>query len=205
MGRSLGKRNWLAFSRADFIATEIFLGIAVAGAVLFGLAGPLLDAVTGTPLEMSYTTAVNGGIELPRGATHNGKATMPLLLNDATFVERLGQALPGLMVAVMTIAIAWLILHLLRSTQAQEPFTTANVKRINTIALAIGLGGMLWQLATAFADNAIYTTGRVPDLDYLPFEATFSPFPLFAMFVIALIAEAFRRGVILRNDVEGLV
>ena len=154
---------------------------------------------------MSYMTAAPTGIALPHGTTQNGKATLTLLLTDATPVERLGQAIPGLMVAAMTVAIAWLILQLLRSTQAQEPFTRRNVKRINAIALIIGLGGMLWQIATAFADNAIFTTDRLPDLGYLPFEATFSPFPLFAMFVIALIGEAFRRGVVLREDVDGLV
>jgi len=203
--RALTRRDWLTFDRADFIATKVFLGVAVVGAVLFGLTGPLLGAVNGAPLQMSYTTAVPGGIALPRGAAPDGNATLTLLLDDATAVERLAQALPGLMVAAMTIAVAWLILQLLRSTQAQEPFTRRNVRRINTIALIIGLGGMLWQLATAFADNAIYTTGRVPDPGYLPFEATFSPFPLLAMFVIALIGEAFRRGVVLRDDVEGLV
>ncbi len=193
------------FDRIDFIATKVLLGVAVVGAALFGLTGPILGAVNGAPLQMSFTTAVPNGIALPRGTTPDGKATMTLLLTDATPVERLGQAIPGLMVAAMTIAIAWLILQLLRSTQAQEPFTRRNVRRINTIALVIGLGGMLYQIATAFADNAIFTTDRVTDLGYLPFEATFSPFPLLAMFVIALIGEAFRRGVVLREDVDGLV
>jgi|GEM_PF-856520 len=203
--RTLTRGDLLRFDRADFIATKVFLGVAVVGAVLFGLTGPILGAVNGAPLQMSYTTDVPGGVTLPRGATQDGKATLKLLLTDATPAERLGQAIPGLLVAAMTIAIAWLILQLLRSTQAQEPFTRRNVRRINTIALIIGLGGMLWQLATAFADNAIYTTDRVPDLGYQSFEATFSPFPLLAMFVIALIGEAFRRGVVLREDVDGLV
>ena len=202
---ALTRRDWLTFDRADFIATKVFLGVAVVGAVLFGLTGPILGAVNEAPLQMSYTTAVPGGMALPNGTTQDGSATLKLLLSDATLLERLGQALPGLMVAAMTVAIAWLILQLLRSTQAMEPFTRRNVRRINTIALIIGLGGILWQLATAFADNAIYTTDRLPDLGYLPFEATFSPFPLLAMFVIALIGEAFRRGVVLREDVDGLV
>ena len=202
---ALGRRDWLRFDRVDFIATKVFLGIAVVGAVLFGLTGPLLGGVNAAPLPMTYTTDVPGGIALPRGTTPDGHATIRLLVTDATLVERLGQALPGMMVAAMTIAVAWLILQLLRCTQAREPFTRRNVRRINTIALIIGLGGMLWQMATAFADNAIYTTGRVPDLGSLPFEATFSPFPLVAMFVIALIGEAFRRGVVLREDTEGLV
>jgi hypothetical protein len=203
--RAFAKRDWLAFGRADFIAAKILLGVAVVGAVLFGLAGPILGTVNSTPLKISYTTTVGTGIELPRGATPDGTATMVLLLKDATLVERLGQALPGLLVVAMTTAVAWLLLQLLRSTQAQEPFTRQNVMRINKIALIVGFGGVLWQLASAVADNAIYATDRLPRLAYLPFEATFSLFPLLAMFVIALIAEAFRRGVVLRDDVEGLI
>lgn len=41
-----------------------------------------------------------------------------------------------------------------------------------------------------------------PKRDWLAF---FTPLPLVVMLVIALIGEAFRRGVELRDDVEGLV
>jgi hypothetical protein len=34
---------------------------------------------------------------------------------------------------------------------------------------------------------------------------TFTPVPLVVMIAIALVGEAFRRGVVLREDVEGLV
>ena len=199
------KRDWLAFDRADYLATKIILGIAVVGSVLFGLGGPVVDAATNAPLPVSYTTKVTSGIELPRGATHDGNATMDLLLKDPTLGERLVQALPEFLVAALTIAVAWLLFRLLRSTQAGEPFTKRNVRRINTIALIVGLGGVMGQLAQAIADNAIQTTGRLPDRVDLTLGATFTPLPLVVMLVIALIGEVFRRGVQLRDDVEGLV
>ena len=87
---------------------------------------------------------------------------MELLIADPTVGERLGQAIPGTLVLTMTIAIAWLLFRLLRSIQAAEPFTRGNVRRINAIALIVGLGGMLVQLTQGFADNAILTTGRLP-------------------------------------------
>ena len=199
------KRDWLAFDRADYLATKIILGIAVVGSVLFGLGGPVVDAATNAPLPVSYTTKVTSGIELPRGATHDGNATMDLLLKDPTLGERLVQALPEFLVAALTIAVAWLLFRLLRSTQAGEPFTKRNVRRINTIALIVGLGGVMGQLAQAIADNAIQTTGRLPGRVDLTLGATFTPLPLVVMLVIALIGEVFRRGVQLRDDVEGLV
>ena len=199
------KRDWLAFDGPDYLITKIVLGIAVVGSVLFGLGGPILAAATKAPLPVSYATKVTTGIELPRGATHNSNATVELLLKDATLSERFGQAPPGLLLAAMTIAVAWLLFQLLRSTRAGEPFTRQNVRRINTIALIVGIGGVMGQLAQAFADNSIYTTGRLPHLSNVTFEATFTPLPLVAMLVIALIGEAFHRGVELRDDVEGLV
>ncbi len=199
-------RDWLIFTRSDYIATKVVLGISVAGSVLFGLAVPIVDAVNNTPLPVTYLTSViSGGVELPWAATVDGNATVRLLLNDATAGERLIQALPAILIAALTIAIAWLIFQLIRCTQAGEPFTRRNVSRINGIALVVGLGGMLVQLAGGVADNAIQTSGRLPRPAPLTLEMTFTPLPLVVMIAIALVGVAFRRGVVLRSDVEGLV
>jgi Protein of unknown function (DUF2975) len=203
--RTFVTRDWIAFDRADYLGAKIILGITVAGSILFGLVGPILDAVNNAPLPVAYTTKVASGIELPRGATHDGSATVHLLLADATLVERFTQALPQFLFAAMTIAVAWLLYLLLRSTQAGEPFTRRNVMRLNVIALTVGIGGMLTQYAQGFANSAIYTTGRLPGQAGLSFEMTLTPLPLVVMLMVALIAEAFRRGVALRDDVEGLV
>ena len=109
------------------------------------------------------------------------------------------------LVLTMTIAIAWLLFRLLRSIQAAEPFTRGNVRRINAIALIVGLGGMLEQLTPGFADNAILTTGRLPRASAQTWVLTITPLPIVLMLAIALIGEAFRRGIVLRHDVEGLV
>lgn len=105
-GTGRTKRDWLAFDRLDYLGAKIVLGIAVVGSVLFGLGGPIRDAVTNAPLPVSYSTKVTSGIELPRGATHDGNATVELMLTHATLGERLTQALPELLIAAMTIAVA---------------------------------------------------------------------------------------------------
>jgi hypothetical protein len=199
------RRDWLAFDRGDFLATKIVLGITALGSVLFGLGGFVVDSVTNAPLPMAYTTTVPIGITLPRGTTHNGPVTVDLLLTDATLGERLGQAVPGALLLSMTIAVVWLLFKLLRSIQAGEPFTRENVRRINAIALIVGFGGLLAQFAQGFADNAIYTTGRLPLPSTLSMVMTFTPLPIVIMLVVALTGEAFRRGIVLRDDVEGLV
>lgn len=199
-------RDRLIFTRSDYIATKVILGLTVAGSVLIGLAVPILEAVNNTPLPVTYLTIFpSGGVELPRGATVDGNATVSLLLKDATAGERLTQALPTVLIASLTIAVAWLLLQLIRSTQAGEPFTRRNVWRIHGIALVAGLGGLLVQLAGSVADNAIQTSGRLPRPDTLALEMTITALPLMVMIAVALVGEAFRRGVVLREDVEGLV
>jgi hypothetical protein len=199
------KRDWLAFDRSDYIFTKILLAIAVVGSVLFEFVGPVVDAVRNVPLAVSYTTKVSSGIQLPRGATHDGEVTMQLLLKDATLGERLVQAIPGVLDAAVTVTVALLLFQLLRTTQAGDPFIRRNVRRLNTIALVVGLGWTVAQLAQGVADSAMYGSGRVPAPSTMFFTTTFSPLPLVAMMVILLIGETFRRGVALREDVEGLV
>jgi hypothetical protein len=203
--RAFASKDWLAFDRMDYRGTKLILGLAVVGSVLFGLVRPILNAVNNAPLPVAYTTKVDSGIELPRGAAHDGWATVQLLLRDATAGERLTGALPGFLFAAMTITVAWQLLQLLRSTQAGEPFTRRNVRRINLIAMLVGVVGMLTQYAQGFANSAIYASGRLPERAGLLFEATLTPLPIVAMLVLALVGEAFRRGVVLRDDVEGLV
>lgn len=199
------RRDWLAFDRSDYIGARIIFGIAMAGSVLVGLGGPVVAAATHAPLSLSYTSKVTSGIVLPRGATHDGYTTIDVLLLDATPAERLGQALPGVVLAAVTFTVAWMFFQLLRSTRAGEPFTKANVWRLHVAALTVGIGGTLAQVAQGFADSAIYTSGRLPDAAGLSFEMIFTPVPLVVMLAIALVAEAFGRGVALRDDVEGLV
>jgi hypothetical protein len=128
----------------------------------------VLDAAAEAVLLTSYKTSATSGIELPRRAIHDGNATGPveLLLKDAVPGERFSQAIPGLLIATTTLAVAWLLFLLLRCTQSGEPFTRGNMRFINTTALIVGARGML---------------------------------------VIALAGEMFRRGVVPRHDVEGLV
>ena len=203
--RAFAKRDWLAFDRLDYLVVKIVLGIAVVGSVLFGLGGPVLAAAKDAPLPVSYTTKITSGIELPRGATHDGNATVELMLTHATLGERLTQALPKLLFAAMAITVALLLYQLLRDTRAGEPFTRRNVWRINTTALIVGIGWMPVQFTQGVADNMIQTSGRIPDQGLPSFVFTFTPLPLATGIVIALIGEVFRRGVELRDDVEGLV
>ena len=199
------KRNWLAFDRSDYIVTNVLLAVAVVGSVLFDLVGPVVDAARNAPLAVSYTTKVSGGIPLPGGATHDGEVRMGLLLRDATPGERIVQAVPGVLGAAVVITVALLLFQLVRTTQAGDPFIRPNVRRLNTIALVVGLGGTISQFAQGVADNAPYTSGRVPQTREMIFTMTFTPLPLVVMMVIFVISETFRRGIALREDVEGLV
>ena len=199
------RRTWLRFNAGDYVATKVLLGGSALASVLFGLGAPLWGAVNNVPLSVSYTTKVVSGIDVPRGATFDGNATVEVLLKDATLGERTVQALPGLLLAGLIVAVAWLLFQLLRDTQAKEPFTMANVRRIYAIALAILVGGLLAQYAQDVADNAIQLSDRLPDPSTLRFAFEGHALPAVVATVILLFGEAFHRGIELRDDVEGLV
>ena len=77
--------------------------------------------------------------------------------------------------------------------------------RVYTIAFVVGFGSILVQLFQSIADNAMYASDRIPRPGNVTFALHFTLEPLVIMMVIFLIGETFRRGVALREDVEGLV
>jgi hypothetical protein len=205
--RTLGAKSeeLLAFDRAGYFVTKSILMIAVLGSVLFHIGGPVVAAATNNPLSMSYANRVTSGITMPRGATYDGTASVDILLRDATLGERFSQALPGLLIAAMTITIAWLLFRLLLDIQRRGPFTKKNVQRINAIAVIVCLGGTMALIAQTMASNAIYATGRLPHMNHPSFEPRSSVLPLVVMFMVAILGEVFSRGIELRDDVEGLI
>ncbi|MDY0959749.1 DUF2975 domain-containing protein [Sphingomonas sp. CFBP8993] len=104
----------------------------------------------------------------------------------------------ALAVMLMVLGLAWSallpLIQMLRSTAAGEPFTPANVKRLNWIAGTIAVAYLL-----QFA---------LPPI--LPFDAQDMVKPMgvdgvFAILLTLVLAQIFREGVRLREDAEGTI
>ena len=119
----------------------------------------------------------------------------------------LTEAGPSVM-ALCTAVGAWLLWRLLRDIAAGRPFHPRNPLRIGGIAVAILIGviagGLLQNIATATVmGRSGIQFGEPPFRDMTVMQVSLAP--VIVAFVLFIVADVFRRGRQLSEDVEGLV
>lgn len=108
--------------------------------------------------------------------------------------------------AVAVAAGAWWLARLIRSIRSGRPFDGRNPARLAGVAAAIVLGGTVAPLAGSVVDDLV-----VKALDLFPPDSPFiavfhiSLLPIGLAVLVLAVAEAFRRGGTLADDVDGLV
>jgi magnesium-transporting ATPase (P-type) len=113
--------------------------------------------------------------------------------------QALDMETPGI-IAVMLIqlGLAWAallpLIQMLRSTAAGEPFTSANVKRLNWIAGTIAVAFLL-----QFALPTILPLGAKDMVKPMGVDS------VFAILLTLVLAQVFREGVRLREEAEGTI
>jgi Protein of unknown function (DUF2975) len=95
------------------------------------------------------------------------------------------------------------LLAILRSLRAGDPFNRRNARSVLSIAALVGLGGQLAVYLTAWGTSAILDQSAIRPFVVRDAPLTFLPLACGA--VIAVFAEIFRRGAVMREDVEGLI
>jgi Protein of unknown function (DUF2975) len=194
-----GRTRWQQAALEGVIALVALLAIlvgALAGLEAFGD-----DDVTSTVnLEDSAEAAIEPNradgyrLELDQGE---------LVIEDPSIADRVAAASPAILGAIVVGTVAWLLYEVATSLRTGDPFVRANAKRLRWAAGVALVGGMGASLAGSL--SAIYlASGATDDLPIDP-SATLSLLPLPAGFVLLAIAEIFRHGANLRDDVEGLV
>ncbi len=186
------------------------MALVLVAFVVLPLLGPGGLGVTAGPrlsVKATLVPPVTDTSRLQEGARDTVQLSgLPLV--EATLLEpsadqRLG-LLGGRLVGGLTaLGVLGLLLQIVRSLQRDEVFARVNARRLGVLAVVLGVGGMAAQLLTAFG------TVRVLDADFVPGKAIpvfgFSFLPLLAALGVAVLAEVFRQGAALREDVEGLV
>lgn len=104
---------------------------------------------------------------------------------------------------VLVAAVLWLILRMLRSARRGDPFTPANLRRMQGLAVLVGVGGTLVAWSGTLLDRWLLENSAVAPIVANGYY--FSFVPLVGGLLIAALAEVWRRGIQLRDDVEGLV
>ncbi len=196
------KRDWLAFDAGDRLALQALLLLTMLWAAGYWIAQPIWDWARDNPLQVPYS----GPVDLPQldgtGLTATD-AEFVILLPDPTVSQRLLSMLPGLLAAAVVLAVAWLLRRVLADVASGEPFRRANVRRLRIISLTIMVG---WSLAGLAAAMVMIPILEAADMGELPLGATWvlPVVPIGIGMVLALMAEAFKIGAGLRDDVDGL-
>lgn len=195
------------WSRTDALVLQSLLGGVFAIVAIVGLVLPLLGVVGVLDIASTRQVLVTdvaatglpdaGGVQL----TASEEATLTVV--DPTLRERLLLELPGLFGAALMLLGLWLLFLVARTLCAGDPFEPRNPLRLYALGALIGVGSLVGSLLTAV------TTARLvagtPVEDHVPFSAELSALPLVVALLVAALAEAFRIGVRLREDTEGLI
>ena len=193
-------RDLLAFDRSDRIGLTGTLALVALGSAGVWLAGPLVAWVRGDAISVELTSDVAvPGLE---GVRH-GSGTYRVFLDDPSAVDRLVVMLPGLVHLVVAVGVCWLLWRVMRSIAAGDPFVPANVSRLRLVAALLVVGLSVAFFADLSVRGAI--AGRVWQGGEAEAVLSVPWFAVVVGMVVALLAEAFKAGSRLRDDVEGLV
>lgn len=105
---------------------------------------------------------------------------------------------------LLALAVLALLLLMVRTLRSGDPFVPANARRMYAIAAIVGLGAPLADLLGQWGRHGVLENPTVAPL-VLRESYHFSLLPLAIGVAIAVAAEVFRQGTVLRADVEGLV
>lgn len=215
------RRSRLRWSRTDSVAMRFVL---VLGMILVcaTMALSLLWITTGLSvggLGQTDRVTVHQPIDAPGtvpdvelsvdDVTIAAESTMTLVFEDPSVTERLMLVLPTLLVQAAALVVLYLVLRVVRSQEKGDPFVPANVRRVHTIAFTVIVASILVPVVRGLAglflqDGVVPTEGMV----LVAFEITLGSAPLVGLLTgltLAALAEVFRRGARMRDDVDGLV
>lgn len=197
------RRDLWAFGRSDRWGFTALLGLAALVTVLGGVVAPIRDWTAGTPVPVEVYAPVSVPALDAVGVEH-GLGAFEVLVPVSSAGVRMLAVLPGLLVALLVVVGGWLVLRLMRTVAAGEPFAPANVARLRGLAVLLVFGSSVVFFLEMAVRGALLGTvdlgglepGLVLDVPWLA---------ILAGMVLALLAEAFAAGTRLRDDVEGLV
>ncbi len=148
---------------------------------------------------------VAGGGELVAGDAL--EMTLPdastVVVNDPDTRQLLGLVGSEVLAALLAIAVIAMLLAVVRTLRRGDPFVPANARRLYTIAMTVGFGGVAVELLQAWGEFSVLSHPAIEP--YVIEGAELSFMPLVAGLGIAVAAEVFRQGAALREEVEGLV
>ena len=193
---------------SEFTATGLLLAAATA-AVVGGLTLARSLWTAGAVLPVTLADGVRPAAldRLPEGISATRVSETVELSVDALPLGLRLLAAAGPTVFLLSVAAgAWLLAGVVRSVGRGRPFDRRNPGRLVGLGVAILVGGLLAPLLRDLASTAVLeVTDLVEPGSPFVIAATFSFLPIMLTVLVLTVAEAFRRGGALEDEVEGMV
>ena len=196
----------LRFDKTDFSVTKLIAAGATALTAILAIGTSLGAWISGEALE----------VELPASSAMQYDPTVPgvVLTTGSTMMARfenpdagllLASMAPSLVLVALMAVATWLLWRVLDSVQADQPFTASTVNRMRALSYVVSIGAIVHQAVVGLVSGHLTSraTGETV-LFQVSFDVGFIAIVVGGAMLAAL-AEAFRRGIRLEADAEGLV
>lgn len=196
--------------RADATLTRAALLAVAVLAPLLLVVVPALAWVSGSRLV--WTGAVGDGGRLPaqllddavaQGARLTWDGTAEISVDGASTGLWLAVLVTDLLLAAAVVAVSLLLRRVVGAIRADRAFTTGSLRALRVCGVVVVVTAVLHPLADGVT-TALVLREAVPGSPW-SVGFTFSPLWVLAGALVLVLAEAFRAGLSLREDVDGLV
>ncbi|WP_377639784.1 DUF2975 domain-containing protein [Oryzobacter terrae] len=197
------KKDPLTFDRFDRWGLGLVLGAVALVTAVVEVVQPALRWAGGDALPVEVVAPVQApGLELPLG--DDGAGTFEVLLPEPGGLWRFLDLLPGVLLTGMVLLGCWLLLSVMRTVAGGDPFHPANVRRLRTVGMLLVVGAPVLYFVEVSISGALLGRTDLGSAEAAAWTAV-PGIPVVAGMVVGLLAEAFKGGSRLRDDVEGLV
>jgi len=193
------------FSRGDYLATKVLLLLSAAAYVVVALVPGLVGWASGAALVVPGATSAPGPVidEPTPGVVGRWTDQAEWTVGAPTAGQRLAALLPALVTAVLLVGALVILWRLVSTTQRGVPFDRRSVTQLRVLGVLVLAYGLLEVFGRPAVLLAVFWDGLGPSIAY-SFDLT-TAFPFVVGFLVLVLAESFRVGLGLRDDVEGLV
>lgn len=198
-------RRRLAFvSRGDYVAARVVLVVFTAALVV----GCLIALWPAEAVHFRGAVVEEGPAYTAPGiiptATARFGSDLEWTLLDPSIGQRVLVALPVVLILVAGLGIAWCLWQLIGAIQGGEPFTRASLRHARTLAVIVLGAAVVWPVLTALVQFILVTQVQASPSVLFTMQAQ-DFLPLLVGGLLVVLTEVFAKGLVLREDVDGLV
>lgn len=200
MGR-LSKPDWLG----ELQGLTVLVGaVAVVGSVAQLAVTAFGDAGVPVDLPARSLDGVAGAHPEAGGVTVATDGTVEAVVSDPSVRQVLLSTLTWLPTVVLVVAVLALLVRILRDARSGDPFTARTVRRLRVLAAVALAGGVVVAVVESLCATALVAT-VLPSAGGTYWSLTLPVGWVFAGFAFLALGELVRRGLALREDLDGVV